>query len=201
MPALNLGLVDGDGWNADHVDTLESYINQALTVCTSTTRPGSPTEGTKIWETDTNRLRVWDGTVWRILDEPWQTYTPQIDQGVSTNIAKTVTYSRYRRSGSTLEWNFRLDLTAAGTAGSTVRLNGTPGQVAYSSNSPVGMGMIYDASTSTSYIAIAQAVTTTGIEFFVGGTGVSGNWGATPNIALASGDVIEGHLSYEYVPT
>jgi hypothetical protein len=33
-------------------------------VCTSSTRPGSPTEGQVIYETDTDRVYVWNGTAW-----------------------------------------------------------------------------------------------------------------------------------------
>jgi len=34
-------------------------------VCTSTTRPTAPYEGQQIYETDTDLVRVWNGSVWR----------------------------------------------------------------------------------------------------------------------------------------
>lgn len=34
-------------------------------VCTSTTRPSNPFEGQMIYETDTDLVRVWNGTAWR----------------------------------------------------------------------------------------------------------------------------------------
>ena len=41
-------------------------------VCTSTTRPTAPYEGQTIFETDTNKLLVWDGTAWVIpANMPW----------------------------------------------------------------------------------------------------------------------------------
>lgn len=40
--------------------------DQVITICTSATRPssGGPVEGRTIWETDTNRFKVFDGTNW-----------------------------------------------------------------------------------------------------------------------------------------
>lgn len=35
-----------------------------VTVCTSSTRPGSPFSGQVIFETDTKKMQVWDGSVW-----------------------------------------------------------------------------------------------------------------------------------------
>ena len=34
-------------------------------VCTSTTRPASPYEGQAIYETDTDRTLIWDGSAWK----------------------------------------------------------------------------------------------------------------------------------------
>lgn len=41
------------------------------TIVTSGTRPGSPTAGTFIYESDTKRLYVWDGTIWRYVSGKW----------------------------------------------------------------------------------------------------------------------------------
>ena len=38
----------------------------AVTICTSTTRPASPFTGQTIFETDTNRMKVWLGSAWSI---------------------------------------------------------------------------------------------------------------------------------------
>lgn len=49
-----------------------SRISQAG-VCTSTTRPASPYEGQMIYETDTNRVLIWDNAAWVMIadtDQP-----------------------------------------------------------------------------------------------------------------------------------
>jgi hypothetical protein len=51
-------------------------------VCTSTTRPASPFEGQVIFETDTDRLYVYNGTAWVIPNSPAQ--NPQGLELVST---------------------------------------------------------------------------------------------------------------------
>lgn len=167
---------------------------------TSSTRPTGSDRytGQVIYETDTFRTLQYNGSVWLIINEPWQSYTPQIDQGASTNIAKTVLYSKYRRQGYTLEWNFRLNMTGSGSSGSAIRINGAPGAAAYSSSAPGGMFMFYDASAPTTYIGIIQVVTTTGFELLPhGSTGT--NLGA--GFGIANNDILEVVMSYEYVPT
>lgn len=39
-------------------------------VCTSTTRPASPFEGQAIFETDTDRMLIWNGTTWVMPNKP-----------------------------------------------------------------------------------------------------------------------------------
>jgi hypothetical protein len=48
------------------------------------------------------------------------TWTPQIDQGATTNIAKTVNVARHRVIGKFCEFEMKVLLTGAGTAGSKI---------------------------------------------------------------------------------
>lgn len=43
---------------------MRGNANIGHVVCTSVSRPGSPAEGTMIYETDTKRVYIWDGSVW-----------------------------------------------------------------------------------------------------------------------------------------
>lgn len=73
-------------------------------VCTSSTRPASPYTGQCIFETDTNKLLVWNGTAWVIPNSPAQNSTglELITTGAlsstSTNFAGcfSATYENYR---------------------------------------------------------------------------------------------------------
>lgn len=124
----------------------------------------------------------------------WTSYTTQIDQGASTNIAKTTDYSKYGRWGRMIVWNFALTLSASGTAGSGFTL--TLPVTAVSAFAGSGSGQIYDTSTATRYSATLQMSTTTTVSF-VGDWSGNAAWGATPNLALASGDLIRGSITYE----
>ena len=100
-------------------------------VCASTTRPSSPFEGQEIYETDTNQKLIYDGSSWietGDLDNTngvpsglapfftgWVSYTPQIDQGASANIAKTVNYAKYLRVGNLVMVQLNVTFTAGGT--------------------------------------------------------------------------------------
>jgi hypothetical protein len=46
--------------------TKMASASMVVIACTSGTRPASPAIGQAIWETDTSRLRVWNGAVWAL---------------------------------------------------------------------------------------------------------------------------------------
>lgn len=60
-------------------------------VCTSTSRPASPFEGQTIYETDTDTMRVWNGSAWRLFAEVGASINGNVIQVAST--AKTNTFS------------------------------------------------------------------------------------------------------------
>lgn len=52
--------------SATNLATVNAKIDKNYTICTSGTRPVSPTQGDQIYETDRNRLYVY-GTAWQII--------------------------------------------------------------------------------------------------------------------------------------
>lgn len=59
-------------------------------VCTSTSRPSAPFDGMMIYETDTNLVRIWNGTAWKTL--AYSDYTNgSVLQVVSTTKTDTFT--------------------------------------------------------------------------------------------------------------
>jgi hypothetical protein len=185
-------LDDGDEDTAAH--RLANIYDQVIAQVTSATRPPG-TAGQVIFETDTGRYYGHDGSGYVQLGgltaAALNTHTPQIDQGASTNIAKTTVYSQFQRLGNLCYWSFAFTMTAAGTAGSNVTLT-TPVTLA-STGSPAGGGSIYDASTTTHYNGTWIPALTTSIRLFVD-QNANAAWGASPNLALASGDVIRGSV-------
>jgi hypothetical protein len=125
----------------------------------------------------------------------WTSFTPQVDQGASTNIAKTVNYSNYARYGRTIHFAFGLAMTAAGTAGSQVTI--TLPVTAASTSGLAGSARVFDTSTNSYYSCTIMGPSTTTIAFQFDTSGTAARWGLAPNLALASGDTIVGQITYE----
>jgi len=122
-----------------------------------------------------------------------QTWTPRVDQGATTNIAKTVTRANYWRFGSLCFFELELAMTAAGTAGSGIDVSlplagASPGMF-------VGWGRYLDDSASDHYPIGAYVWTIlspgnlTLVRTDVIRSGGSA-FGTDPNLAIASGDNI-----------
>ena len=73
LPILSVGQV----LTASHMNNVKGDIEIGHRVCTSATRPASPSTGTMIYETDTGKVMVWDGSAW--LESPLLNATDQLD--------------------------------------------------------------------------------------------------------------------------
>lgn len=54
------------GWQTawyDNADAVDAH--PGILVCTSTTRPAAPWAGQVVFESDTKKLMIFDGTIWR----------------------------------------------------------------------------------------------------------------------------------------
>lgn len=49
-------------------------MTSTLLTCTSSTRPGSPSAGDTLFETDTNKIIVYSGSAWKVYDSDASTY-------------------------------------------------------------------------------------------------------------------------------
>lgn len=180
---------------------------------------GSPSEGTHTYKlsalttggtldikataTDIAFILVEDitGSVWpqgssvtagMVANESWNSFVPVVTQGGGP-IANTVTYSKYLRMGKTVMFNFRLDMTAAGSAGTAIKVSlpfATSGLFYV-----VGNGWVYDLSANLMY---SGGWTTDGTNVYIHTDGFAGGaWGINPSIGLASGDLLSGSCVYE----
>lgn len=147
---------------------MNTYLmKQAVITCTSGTRPGSPTEGMTIYETDTDCYVTYDGSAWvHDLGGTWRTYTPTITgltigngsiTGRYAVIGKTVTGTLFFTAGSTTTYSgifsFSLPIATAGWyTGDYV---------------PLGHGAVHNGTGTTRRITQAVWSTTTTFRMFL----------------------------------
>jgi len=109
---LILETKDGTTINAGNVRGIQGIPGPGYIICTSTTRPSSPAEGTPIYETNTKLVRVWDGTKWRCQERficTNGTRPTLVSQDEGTKIYETDTDQEYIWNGSSFilpkPWN------------------------------------------------------------------------------------------------
>lgn len=178
-------------------DRIEKYVNMRF--ATAAARDAvitAPEQGMQVFLTTPQVMTWYDGTAWR---GEWVTsFVPQIDQGATVNITKTVNFSEYRYDGPMIDFLFGLTLTGAGTAaaGATITL---PVAMSSAAARTTGIAQIFDASASLRYIVAGESSSTTVINFPTDQTAGGGAWGLNPSIALAAGDVLRGAMRYRWI--
>lgn len=119
-------------------------------VCTSTTRPTAPYEGQMIYETDTNRVLVWDNAAWVMIadtDEPpglQLIKTQTIGSAVSTIAVSDVFSATYD--------NYRIQITNANYSvlcGVRVQMNNSTGSTYSTGN----MNIAYTSASITTEVS------------------------------------------------
>ncbi len=135
---LILELYDSSTIDAGDVRGPQGVAGATFTICTSGTRPsglGSPDEGLAIYETDTNLVRIWTGTRWRLQERVVCTSSTRpaslvtADEGV--RIYETDTNTEYVWTGSA--WvlaDFYLSFASA-SARSSLITSPTEGMTSY----------------------------------------------------------------------
>jgi hypothetical protein len=126
------------------------------------------------------------------LTSTWTGWTPQLDQGGTTNIAKTVTNARYIKTGKLVICQFQFTITGTGTAGADVA-------VSYPSNPlshAIGAAWYYDASANTRYVLTSIAGSATRMVF-LHDTSAGAAFGTAPAFAVGNNDVLSAQLTYE----
>jgi hypothetical protein len=128
-------------------------------------------------------------------DEDWQVWTPQVDQGATTNVAKTTDYARWRKLGRVVEMQGRLTITGAGTLGSNIVITNLPYPIF---NTLIGiMGVFSYIKGGAHYKGIAVADSVSGFRGIRSDTTITTSIGTDPSVALANADIIRFNVSYE----
>lgn len=97
--------------------------DQVTTTCTDTTRPASPVVGRLIYETNTQRTLVWDGTAWIIVREDrWVNYTPTWTAATTNPVVGNGTWSSWWQwcGRKTINVDVQLTIGSTTTFGSGV---------------------------------------------------------------------------------
>lgn len=144
----DFSFVDGNvpsaaNWNSNVRD-------QLVVICTSSTRPSAPVSGRRIWETDTSKELVYDGSSWIEFGKvgAWTSYTPTWTcSGTSPAIGNGTLTGRYQRLyGRTYLVQIYLLAGSTTTFGTGSWSFATPGGLSTASPYPVGCGLAVLAS-------------------------------------------------------
>lgn len=171
--------VDGEILTAAN---LNSYVrDQIVTICTSGTRPSSPTTSRFIFESDTGRLYSWNGAAWILYAGSWSSWSPTLTN-VSIGNGTFVGYQSVRRG--------EVMISGKLTFGSTTTVSGAiqfsvPIVPALEVMIQVGA---YDASANTGYVGWSNPSLAAGTTIF--GHGVAGPWAAAVPFTWATGDFL-----------
>lgn len=160
---------------------------QVVTTCTSATRPTN-VDGRIIAETNTDRVLHGNGTVWRILSEPVQAWTPTITQ--SGSVTFTNTASGFWRTRELCHFFGKFTITGTGTGANNIVLT-LPVTAAASSELVSGNAFLFDSSAVLNYPGLIYAVSTTTMLFPSTTAGTANGLGSTSfTAALANNDVL-----------
>lgn len=177
-------------------------------VCTSSTRPSTPADGMVIYETDTQLLYVYNGTLasWIQLGSAvaantfgaWTTFTATLVQGVTP--AQTATYAKFSRMGKTVMGNVHISLSGTGTAGTAITVT-TSGLPAISAQRGVG-AFVYSRIGTGLYTGTVE-LSATPTFIFYGGNGAvpTTQFGATPSFQAGAGGADYLKFSFLYETT
>lgn len=179
------GIADGSTFSSAFFD---SYVRQqVVTTCTSATRPTN-VDGRIIAETDTDRVLHGNGTVWRILSEKVQSWSPTITQ--SGPVTFTNTASGYWRSRELCHFFGKFTITGSGTGANTIVIT-LPVTAAASIELIAGNAFLFDSSAALNYPGLIYAASTTTAVFPSTTAGTTNGLGSTSfTAALANNDVL-----------
>jgi hypothetical protein len=187
---------DGDVLTAAYF--LANVTDQGVSQVDSGSNP-SGVDGQIIHESDTRLVKIYDdvdASDWVTLARTAgaESWTPQIDQGATTNIANTIVEAGYVRMGGLIICWANLSVTAAGTAANGITVTLPVTSTVHAAGQPVGSFFIVDA-TVTHYTG--TTLTRSGgatVDFRASGN--TSAVGAAPNFALANGDSIRFIATY-----
>ncbi len=180
-----------------HAPINEDFIQ----IVTSGTRPSDPYEGQFIYETDTDIVKLNDGSQWNDLaihvSGSWTSWTPTL---TNVTIGAGQIQARYSRIGKTINYRLVIELGAGFSMGTDIFFTlPLTASSSISPRQPIGVALLEDVTASNFWAQVWQATTTTG-RFLTGTTGtpaVASGASATIPFTWASGDRFSCYGTYE----
>jgi hypothetical protein len=167
-------------------------------VCLSTNRPATPYDGMVIYETDTNRSLVWNGSSWDILSDmgAWTSYTPTWSQ--TATISKTVTFSKYIQIGKSVIYQGYMVATSAGTASGAISIGIPVAASAQYGSAYTTVGSAQFVDVTPGYYTYSGTANLSNGVITITTLGTAANLvGVNPAVTVASTDIISWSVMYE----
>lgn len=167
--------------NANITDTrTRTSAVGGVVVTTSGARPGSPYTGQKVFETDTLRFSVYDGSTWQTATQlgAWTAYTPTwTASSTNPSLGNGTLTGAYIQIGKTVHYRIRLRAGSTTTFGSGVYRFSLPVTTVATfagAGEIIGQASLLDNSASSRYVRNAYTYDDTKVSLVdEGGTGVS----------------------------
>lgn len=164
-------------------------------VVTSTTRPVGADlyVGRVIYELDTQRIMLWDGTGWIIEDEPWQTYTPAWSclSGGAPALGNGTINGYYQRHGGSCWIDIVLIAGTTTTFGGGAFAFSLPGSVTSLNINAASLPLncnVYDSSANLMYVGSAYFSANNTLSAY---SHAAGPWAAAVPVTLATSDQLK----------
>lgn len=166
-------------------------------VCLSTSRP-SHDPGLTIYEFDTGKVRISDGTSWwttASANSSTTSFESPMYQGVSFLGSPVSVRSRVFVSNGICDWWFQLKPLLPGTAGSPITLR-LPYNAVNVAPEHIGAGMYFRSAASVIYTVSFEIINANTIGMAASTGGTNNQLGATPSFAAAANDEVRGHVRF-----
>lgn len=149
-------------YSSGEILTAANLNRDIIHVVTSATRPSAPAEGWKIYETDTNKALIYDGSSWVPVAYlgAWDTYTPTWDATSSSpSIGNGTIEGHYMDLGLLGHVHVRLVMGSSTTYGSgTYSVTLPSGWTTAHTNMNVGNYAAHDNGAGTVYVGWVRTV-------------------------------------------
>lgn len=184
-------------WGLQVRENFEFFYTNRRFICTSSTRP-TGVEGLEIYETDTDRVLVYDGTNWKNTAEigATSTWTPTLAQ--SGSVTKTTNIANYSHIGRRTRGEAHVTATGAGGGATGITLT-TPDTMVYSGSPSVavGSGGTFDASAAVFYQGFVTPISSTTIAIWA--HNAANVIAVAPSFTLANTDQVT--MQFDYYST